>query len=125
MKHKLLLLFSCIPLFCSGCGDYAVTLPGQYQLIRANGNEIYISNPEPNGEIILGPSIEGYAVSGRFVIGYIKRGNWPVEFQPKMVDGYFVLDTTSGNIKQKLSIAAWRKELKALGVDNTPALKTP
>lgn len=113
-------------LMCAGCGMSdinSIDLPNKYHLVMTSGSEAVVCTPGPGNEVVLGPNIKSYAIYGRFVVGYEKREAYP-DAKLSFREGYFILNTSSGNIQNGLRFEDWQKHLQTVGI-NSPDLKKP
>ena len=118
-----------ICLLTAACGDYAVPLPGGYELVRVGAGEVLLS--EPRRGVVVDINIDGYGVHGPIVVGHVSKPARPAEqrlplgFKDESRPGYFIADTRTGDIKQGLDRQAWLSALGALGITKEPTLKKP
>lgn len=92
---------------------FVVALPNGYQIIRDKNSEPMIIK-KGGRKIIPGP-VERYAVIRDVVVGVVgSRDN-----------GYFVLNTRTGELGKDLSEADYTERLKALNIPPKPELSAP
>jgi hypothetical protein len=104
------------------CGDYSVQLPGGYSLVRVYGQTVLISHFAEG--VVIGASIDGYAVVGSLIVGHTKLADQPPESEYSK-PGYFIIDTQTHDSKQGLDKTNWLKSLKAAGISVEPNLHRP
>jgi hypothetical protein len=109
--------------------DYSISLPNGYRIIRFNADEFGLAGSEGTADAVgIDPTIDGYAVLGGVVAGHAEP---PREFlgagvpAPRMEAEFFVVDTRSGYVWQGTDRSAWLAELRKLGVNDPPLLKSP
>lgn len=106
-----------------GCGDYAVRLPGGYELTRVYAGAVLIARPDHEG-LAVNANIDRYAVVGHLVVGHVSLAKH--EFERSLSKpGYFVLDTNNGDVKVGMDLESWRLELREMGVSPEPPLAEP
>jgi hypothetical protein len=71
-----------------------------------NGLEVCIA--EPDNTISLEGNVETYSVQNPFIIGYASTNHMHAN------QGYFIINTRTHEMKQGLSEADWKNELKAV-----------
>lgn len=119
-------VFPFLLLLC-GCflhPDYSIALPNGYELARIWKGAHTIANER--NFLVVGLSIQKYAVVDSVVTGYVSDENMadvPEALRGKV--GYFVLDTATGNLEDGLSEDKWRETLKSHGIMSPPPLKAP
>ena len=113
-------------LLMTSCGDFERPLPGGYSLVRMNADEIIIvKRVEPSGiKIVVGPKIKGYKVSEGVVIGDVVIPDWSA-LKSESTPGYFVLDTSTGEVQQGLTRDEWLGILKSKGIQGDIHLARP
>lgn len=107
--------------------DFAVVLPNGYQIVRGNADEMQIV--KNYGRVVVPGPIATYVVSRGVVTGLVQ----PSEAAPQKAasrsgeakQGYFVLDTRTGEAAVGLSEADWNARLKALGLPPSPYMTPP
>jgi hypothetical protein len=104
----------------AGVRYYHTALCNGYNLVRMNGYEVVVANPR--SDIVTRGTVTMFDVKSPYVTGYTSTEHMAPDTDP--VDGYFVLDTTSGNISDGLSENAWRKRLSELRWEH-PAIRKP
>lgn len=104
--------------------DYAVALPGGYQLARTNANTVAIRAPtggllmdKHKESVAVAAKITRIAVHGIYVIGLVVSSP-DSELSHLESPGYFILNTADGSLYAELSEAAFVRQLADLGVNN-------
>jgi hypothetical protein len=58
-----------------GCGDYSITLPGNYEISRIYGGTYLISGPSRENAhysvIVVPATVDGYQIYGTLVVGHV------------------------------------------------------
>lgn len=130
----------------SGCAtsrsDFVVALPNGYQIVSATTSEPMIV--KRGGRVIVRGPVDQYTVVRDLVVGLVqpptpKKPSFVPEppppgqserkphETPKTVpdQGYFVLDTRSGELSKGLSEADYTARLKSLNISSPPKLSPP
>ena len=109
--HRLLdyVVCSFVTALLLGCGnpDHSVGLPNGYLFSSTSPDENAIVTPDHHN-ILVGPSVDQYAVLGAFVIGHVRF--------KQVKESYFVLDTRPGTIEKNLTRPAWERMLHERGI---------
>lgn len=107
-----------------GCFDYSVDLPNGFSLFSYASNRCAIADPKSN--VVVLPNIEKVAVLDPYVVGYA------VAVEPegprglrRQMDGYFVLNTETQQVRDDLSLEEWQHTLRDEGLKARPELRTP
>lgn len=110
---------------CLGCGEYEVALPNGYELVRLGPNEIVIVLPHIG--IIISPTVREYVVLSDVVTGYAEPPPASVAgaSEEAVAEGYFVIDTASGEKWVGLERAEWLERLREVGISGEPKLNEP
>ena len=104
------------------CGDYSVSLPGGYSLVRIYAGAVLISHAEKG--VVIEANIDGYKVIGGLVVGHVIAAELPPE-KAFSKPGYFILNTQTHEIKQGLNKKDWLDSLQSLGIHGEPHLGKP
>lgn len=100
-------------------GEYERALGNGFNLVRTNGSEVVICGLDHE---IQGGNVQRYFSDKQMVTGFNTRIHGDESECTK--DGYFVLNTTTGEYVDELSRPSWLERLKAAGVSE-PELKEP
>lgn len=103
-----------------GCGDYRVSLPNNYELVRLSGYEVVITDSTQH--IIIEPTIDKYAVHENYIFGHVSMPEHGETTDT--IPGYFILDTVSKKKSEGLSESEWKDKLEQLELPIVQ-LKTP
>lgn len=107
----------------SGCGDYSISLPGDYSLAQIYGGAVVICGPPPNRIIRIHANIDGYKVINGLVVGHVVVAERSEKEYSK--PGYFIINTKTDVVLQSLDKKTWLDSLRILGVNEDPALSMP
>ena len=99
---------------------YHTALCNGYDLVRMNGYEVVVANSR--NDVVTQGTVMMFDVKSPYITGYTSSEHMASDTDP--LDGYFVLDTISGNISNGLSENAWRKKLSELRWEH-PAMRKP
>lgn len=123
---------SYMSLLLPGCfvqGDWEVTLPHDYLLVRCNADDIGMFGPKEMGRSRVVPSlIVGIGVHGDIVYGLVADSSDLVyvrEMKEMRARGYFLIDTKMHNVQLGLSKEAWLAALRHNDVKGEPQLAKP
>ncbi len=94
---------------CGRVGDYSVELPGDYKLVRTNGytRMIVTSRESRDRRCIVPPDIQQVGVWDDYVFGRVASVPRS-DLGPTLDAGYFLLDTSSGEVLLGLDEEEWR-----------------
>ncbi|MCA9057158.1 MAG: protein kinase [Planctomycetaceae bacterium] len=87
-------------------------LPGGYKIFFASSTEVCLDSE--SGPIIAGPRIEKIGCHEQLIFGLTTLYANSEELSDTL--GYFLLDTTTGEITKGMDLATWREVLKTQGV---------
>jgi hypothetical protein len=102
-------------------GDYTIGLPNGYGLTRVYSDTVLLYGS--TRQILIGPTVDGYQVQGRLIIGHARGTNDP-NF-PDAITGYFVVDTGTGKLQHWKDKESWLQALHRHGIFVTPDLQRP
>jgi hypothetical protein len=122
-KASYCLLIVWIAPFLFGCskGD---PLPNGYKVFFASSTEVSLVKPSSgSAECIAGPHVAELGNSGKYIFGRIEfKGAGPAAESSNA--GFFVIDSSTDEVKTGLDREKWLAELKAAGID-APQLDPP
>jgi hypothetical protein len=111
----------------AGCAtsrpDFVVALPNGYQIIRGKSAEPMIVR-KSGGVVVPGP-VASYTVIRDVVVGVVPPPSTGTAPAPNEKQGYFVLNTRSGEVDKSLAEGAWNEKLKSLNIPPSPELSPP
>ena len=106
-------------------GDYEAQLPNGYHLVRTNSPTVFIWSPKGiSTAMVVPPKIVEIGVHEALVAGrveYSPDSDVPMEHAA----GYFILDTSNGEVDIGLSEEEFEKKLKERGLADPPKLVRP
>lgn len=88
-------------------GDYEIRLPNGYLLARVYSKPIIVV--APNRRVVMGPTVERYAVKGDIVVGSVAQNGKRF---------WFVLNTKAHRLRM-VGYQEWRSELRVLSVEES------
>jgi hypothetical protein len=91
-----------------------------YKLLRMNGYEVVVANPK--NDIVTRGTVTIFDVKSPYITGYTSSEHMAPDTDP--VDGYFMLDTASGNVSDGLTETAWRQKLTEFHWEH-PVMRRP
>lgn len=106
----------------AACGDYAIQLPGKYQLTRVHGAAVVINHPDRG--VIIDANVDGYALMGKLIVGHVSLAEHAPERELSR-PGYFIVDTSTDHVEQGLDKNSWLNVLRAAGITQEPKLAKP
>lgn len=117
-------LFVALVAICD-CWDYSVDLPNGYRLVRLNSYEVAIVLPD--NRMLIDPDVRRYAISGSVVAGFaeVPKSLPQQPPPPRQQEGYFIVNTETGDVWDSLSQEAWLERLRLLGIESELKLKRP
>ena len=128
--RRLASIFALI-LSLAGCGDYRISLPGGYSLVRVYSGAYLISfrggdGRRLSGEIVIDIGVDRYLVLDHLVVGRVSKLDSVIpEDEVESVAGYFILNTRTHGLVQGLNRNTWLTTLQSLGVKDLPRLQKP
>jgi hypothetical protein len=125
MKIKKLLLGLLFCIFLGslfGCGDYAVSLPGGYSLVRIYGGAILISHSSKG--VVINANIDSYKVLDELIVGHVTVAELPPE-KDYSKPGYFIINTKTHEVGEGLDRMAWLEALRKINIVTEPKLSKP
>ncbi len=96
------------------CRDYQIDLKHGYLIGRVWSGAFVVV--DPNSRIVVGPTIDGYQVSGDILFGRVRSS--------ANVETYFIVDMKTRKLESGLAAAEWRGRLSARGIQSD-SLKRP
>jgi hypothetical protein len=116
-SRRTLLVHFAICVLASACsesmGEYSLALPNGYHLERYSSGEVTIV--APGSTIAVAGVVQEYAIAGSFIVGRTVVPPTSAENQAKYYShvrpGYFVVDTSSGEVLLGLSEREWKANL--------------
>jgi hypothetical protein len=104
----------------TGCAasraEFVVALPNGYQIKRGGKADEPMIVKKRGGTIIPGP-VARYTVIRDVVVGIVEA--------PAPQQGYFVINTRTGEVARDLSESEYAERLKALNISHSPELSPP
>ncbi len=120
-----MLVMGVVSLFpCCSMGDYAKDLPNGYELVRTNTHTkmIWTRRGSPRGrKCVVPPDIQEIAVRGNYVFGWLVTSPRADKFG-ESIPGYFLLDTSTGEVLLGLDEEDWKSKLREIGLENPLSL---
>lgn len=113
----------------NAAAPFVIALPNGYYIQRDRSSQLRVLNR--HGHAVVGP-VAGYTVRGFIVAGLVgpepeNHGAYinesPLPESPESL--YFVLDTRTGHLDERLSLQAWKEKLAALGLSQAPEIRAP
>jgi hypothetical protein len=111
---------TCLVTGCNGCTDYNVKLPNGYELIRTNADTVIIYVPK--GGFVIPPKITALNKHQDLVFGKAERSD---ASDIPCVEGFFFLNTKTGEKHVGMDKAAWLELLRKHGIEKGPTLRKP
>jgi hypothetical protein len=99
---------------------YHTTLCAEYRLVRMNAYEVVIA--DPRNHIVTSGTVVSFAVKQPYITGYTSAENMAPDTEP--VEGYFLIDTRTGERYEGLHETNWKGKLTTIGWTN-PKLRKP
>mgnify|MGYP000294716043 CR=1 FL=1 len=103
-------------------GDYAITLPNNYSLVRVYSGAVLIAHDKDG--VVVEANVDGYAIVGSLIVGHSSKAEMEPE-RDLSKPGYFVLDTVSHSVIQGLDKKNWLTQLGGHGILTEPVLIRP
>ena len=107
-------------------GDWRVSLPRGYSLVRTYASAVLMS--DSNHIVVINPCIDEYKVyeDKNLIVGHVTRtpGLLPVDSADSR-PGFFIVDTRSGVTMEGLEEKAWLDSLRIYGISEKPRLHEP
>lgn len=104
--------------------DYAIVLPGGYELWRVHSGAVLLIEPR-NRLVVIMPNIDGYSVCRPLLVGHVSAAGLPADESKDSVPGYFLVDTRRGKVRQGLTEREWLTALRQYGIHSKPRLRKP
>ena len=111
IRHSAFLLLFLTVCLASSCNRAEIAVCNGYSLVRMNGSEFVIASPAH--DILTNGTVVRYAVSSPYITGYTSKNGFPKETNP--VEGYFFINTATGQHVNGMSDSQWNKQLSDVG----------